>query len=112
MLFHDYVLNDVSQKVKAWYSNNGRRKDKDRAVKLVPTRVSLGTVIASEEKEAIEGEVRRLSGAAPGSKEYLRYYRQGLKNVKESLPPGKLQQYQTATTDWEQNGYPPEVQRR
>ena len=94
------MLNWLIQKVKAWFSNNGRRKDKDRSFKLLPTRISLGTVIATEEKAAIEAEVRRLSGAAPGSKEYLRYYRQGLKNVKEGLPPQKLQEYQDATVDW------------
>jgi hypothetical protein len=72
----------------------------------------LGTVIAHEEKVAIEAEVRRLSDAAPGSKEYLRFYHQGLKNVKEGLPAEKLQQYQDAILDWQERGYPPAIQRK
>lgn len=72
----------------------------------------MGTVIAHEEKVAIEAEVRRLSRAALGSKEYLHYYRQGLKTVKEGLPVERLQQYQDAAVTWQERGYPPAIQRR
>lgn len=69
-------------------------------------------MIAHEEKDAIEAEVRRLSAAEPGTRDYLRHYRQGLKNIKEGLSPAKLQEYQSAKTNWVEEGYPPEVQRR
>ena len=69
-------------------------------------------MIAHEEKDAIEAKVRRLSGAAPGTRDYLCHYRQGLKTIKEALSPSKLQEYQSATINWEEEGYPPEVQRR
>ena len=92
--------------------DNGRRKDVEQFVKLLPTRISFDTVIANEEKVAIEREVQWLSGADPGSKEYLHYYRQGLKNVKEGLPLEKLEQYQNATSEWEEHGYLQDLQRR
>ena len=107
----DAILSESMQKVKAWFSNNGRRKDVEQSVKLLPTRISLGTIIANEEKVAIEREVQWLSGTDPGSKEYLHYYRQGLKNVKEGLPPEKLEQYQNTTSEWEEYGYPQDLQR-
>ena len=80
--------------------------------KLLPSQISLGTVIAHEEKDAIEAEVRQLSGADPGTRDYLCHYRQGLKTIKEGLSSAKLQEYQGATTNWVEEGYPLEVQRR
>ena len=74
-------------------------------------RISLGTIITNEEKVAIEREVQRLSSANLGSKEYLCYCRQGLKNVKEGLPPEKLEQYQNTTSEWEEHGYLQDLQR-
>jgi len=108
----DIILKNIMQKVKEWFSNTGRKKSSNTTLKLSESKVSLSKVIAIEEKQAIENEVRKLSGAEPGTREYIGCYRRGLKNVKERLPPEKLEQYQQATRDWENKGYPPEVQRR
>ncbi|KIM43472.1 hypothetical protein M413DRAFT_68585, partial [Hebeloma cylindrosporum] len=99
-------------KVKGWFTNNGRRKDPKSKFLLLPNKLKLKTVIAVAEKEAIEEQVRRLSGAHPGSKEYMAKYQMGLSIVTAELSSAKRVEYQRATDEWEEKGYPEEVKRR
>ncbi|KIM35992.1 hypothetical protein M413DRAFT_14215 [Hebeloma cylindrosporum] len=102
----------LKTKVKGWFSNNARNKEPRKKFLLLPNKLTLRKVIAAKEKEAIEKNVRTLSGAAPGSKEYFEKYQQGFKMVKDTLPAEKLARYQRATEEWEEKGYPEEVKRR
>lgn len=97
------------QRVKSWLNRN--KPVSQKPMKHKYTRApTLRGVVAYYMARDVEEKTRELSGAAPGSQEYLKYYQPALTAVVNNLTEEKQTEYEETAEEWTKTGPPPEVQ--
>lgn len=69
-------------------------------------------MVLHKKKAEVEEEVRRLSGASPGSKEYIKWFQEGLKNVCQNLNEVEKVEMMEEVESWNNRSPPGNVQSR
>ena len=69
-------------------------------------------VISHNMKAKIEAEVKRISGAQPGSKAYLTAYQAGLTTICNGLTEDQLTEVKKQVEEWNNKSVPVALQRR
>ena len=69
-------------------------------------------IICWEKRQDIEVAVRNLSGAEPGTANYMASYSKGLEQVMKEMDPPELTQMEELREKWATASYPTEIQRR
>ena len=92
-----------------WLYNNGRQRQEKKLTKA--RKYTFRHVVAHQQKEDLEAEVRRQSGSVPGTSAYLAKYQAGLKSICDALTKEDIEEYRNTAKEWNEYAPPKEIQR-
>jgi hypothetical protein len=99
------------QSIKEWFYNNGRRRTRKPKHTYVKN-WTFKKVLAHQRKDDISEEVSSLSGAAPGTKEWMAKYQAGVQVVCNRLTDEEVAEYQKLAEDWNSEAPHAKVQQK
>lgn len=98
------------QTVKTWLFNNGRQREGRKLTQL--RKYTWRHVVAHLKKAELEGLVRELSSAEPGTSAYFSKYQAGLRTICDELTDDEVDEYKALVKTWNEETPPKKIQSR